>query len=88
MRDGSKNKQIGKHLTRCVSENHIKAPIIPFGTMVEYFPISAKDQSKLHQFGEKEVLPRFSFDVRYLREGVWKGVILVADIGELETLEA
>ena len=33
-----------------------KEPIIPFGSLVEYYPISAKDQSRIHQFGEK-VLP-------------------------------
>ena len=26
---------------------------MPFGAMVEYHPISAKDQSRLHQFGKK-----------------------------------
>ena len=31
-------------------------PVIPFGAMVEYHPISAKDQSRLHQFGGK-ILP-------------------------------
>ena len=31
-------------------------PVIPFGAMVEYHTISAKDQSGLHQFGSK-VLP-------------------------------
>ena len=31
-------------------------PIIPFGSLVEYYPISAKDQSRIHQFGKK-VLP-------------------------------
>ena len=31
-------------------------PVIPFGAMVEYHPISAKDLSRLHQFGAK-VLP-------------------------------
>ena len=34
----------------------LNGPVIPFGTMVEYHPISAKDQSRLHQF-EAEVLP-------------------------------
>ena len=29
-----------------------KGPIIPFGAMVEYHPISARDQSRLHQFGK------------------------------------
>ena len=33
-----------------------KGPIITFGSLVEYYPISAKDQSRIHQFGKK-VLP-------------------------------
>ena len=33
-----------------------KRPIIPFGSLVEYHPITAKDQSRIHQFGKK-VLP-------------------------------
>ena len=33
-----------------------KGPIIPFGSLVEYYPISAKNQSRIHQFGKK-VLP-------------------------------
>ena len=33
-----------------------KGPIIPFGSLVEYYPFTAKDQSRIHQFG-KEVLP-------------------------------
>ena len=28
-------------------------PVIPFGTMVENHTVSAKDQSRLHQFGTK-----------------------------------
>ena len=31
-------------------------PVIPFGAMVEYHPISAKNISRLHEFGPK-VLP-------------------------------
>ena len=34
----------------------VKGPIIPFGSLVEYHPITAKDQSRIHQFGKK-VLP-------------------------------
>ena len=30
-----------------------KGPIIPFGSLVEYYRISAKDQSRIHQFGKK-----------------------------------
>ena len=33
-----------------------KGSIIPFGSLVEYHPITAKDQSRIHQFGKK-VLP-------------------------------
>ena len=33
-----------------------KGPIIPCGSLVEYHPITAKDQSRIHQFGKK-VLP-------------------------------
>ena len=33
-----------------------KGPIIPFGSLVEYYLISAKDHSRIHQFGKK-VLP-------------------------------
>ena len=33
-----------------------KGPIIPFGSLVEYYPISAKDQSRIHQFGKKAYL--------------------------------
>ena len=33
-----------------------KGPIVPFGSLVEYYAITAKDQSRVHQFGKK-VLP-------------------------------
>ena len=36
--------------------DRFKGPVIVFGAMVEYHLISAKDQSRLHQFGKK-VLP-------------------------------
>ena len=38
--------------TKDVLEKHLKDPIIPFGSLVEYYPISAKDQSRIHQFGK------------------------------------
>ena len=34
----------------------VNGPVIPFGAIVEYNPISAKDQSRLRQFGA-EILP-------------------------------
>ena len=33
-----------------------EGPIIPLGSLVEYHPVSAKDLSRLHQFGKK-ILP-------------------------------
>ena len=36
-------------------------PVIPFGGMVEYHPISVKNLSRLHQFGPK-VLPGIFLD--------------------------
>ena len=36
-------------------------PVIPFGSLVEYHPITAKDQSRIHQFGEESftwIVPR------------------------------
>ena len=60
--------------------------VIPFGATVEYHPISAKDQSGLHQFRAK-VLPSCSLAARYTRE-VWKGDIVVANIEELEEMDA
>ena len=36
-----------------------EGPVIPFGAKVEYHPISAKDQSRLHQFGKQVSLGAF-----------------------------
>ena len=64
-----------------------KAPIIPFGSLVEYFPISSKDQSRIHQFGKKILRGLFLGYALYVGE-IWKGDILVADFEELETMNA
>ena len=64
-----------------------EGPIIPFGSLVEYYPISAKDQSRIHQFGKK-VLPGLFLGYALYAGGNWKGDILVADIEELETMDA
>ena len=64
-----------------------KGPIIPFGSLVEYHPISAKDQSRIHQFGKKVSPGLFLAYALYAGE-IWKGDILVADIEESETMDA
>ena len=48
----------------------LKGPIIPFGSLVEYHPITAKDQSRIHQFGKK-VLPGL-----FLGDALYAGVNL------------
>ena len=45
-----------------------KGPIIPFGSLVEYYPIFVKDQSRIHQFGKK-VLPGLFLDTLCTRGG-------------------
>ena len=64
-----------------------KGPIIPFGSLVEYHPVTAKDQSRIHQFGKKVFRGLFLGYALYAG-GIWKGDILVADIEELETMDA
>ena len=64
-----------------------KGPIIPFGSLVEYYTISAKDQSRILQFGKK-VLPGLLLGYALYTGGIWKGDIMVADIEELETMDA
>ena len=65
----------------------LKGPIFPFGSLVEYHPITAKDQSRIHQFGKK-VLPGLFLGYALYAGGIWKGDVLVADLEELETMDA
>ena len=53
----------------------------------EYSPISAKDQSRIHQFGKK-VLPGLFLGYALYAGGIWKGDVLIADLEELETMVA
>ena len=64
-----------------------KGPVIPFGSLVEYHPSTAKDQSRIHQFGKK-VLPGLFLGYALYAGGIWKGDVLVADLEELETMDA
>ena len=64
-----------------------KGLVVPFGAMVEYHSISAKDQPRLHQFGSK-VLPIIFFADVLRAGGIWNGDVMVADIEELEQMDA
>ena len=50
----------------------LKGPIIPFGAMVEYHPMSTRNQSRLHQFGKK-VLPSIFLGCEVIAVRIWKG---------------
>ena len=65
----------------------LKGPIIPFGSLAEYYPVTAKDQSGIHQFGKKVLPGLFLGDALYAG-GIWKGDVLIADLEELETMDA
>ena len=77
---------MGRLHTKDVLEN-LKGPIIPFGSLVEYYHISAKDQSRIHQFG-KNVLPGLFHGFALYAGGFWKGDVLIADLEVLETMDA
>ena len=55
--------------------------------MMEYHPISANDQSRLLQFGGK-VSPGIFLGYVLIAERIWKGDIVVADIEEVEKVDA
>ena len=65
----------------------IKGPIIPFGSLFEYYPVPAKYQSRIHRFG-KEVLPGLFLGYALYAGEIWKGDVLIADLEELETMDA
>ena len=62
-------------------------PVIPFGSLVEYHPITAKDQSESINLERKFYLD-CSSDTLSTRGGIWKGDVLIADLEELETMDA
>ena len=65
----------------------IRGPIIPFGAQVEYLLTSERDKARIHQFGKK-VLPGIFLGYALIAGRIWKENILIADIEELEKLDA
>ena len=61
-------------------------PIIPFGSKVEYHTITAKDQSRIHQFGKKVLPGLFLGDALYAGR-IRKCDVLIADLEEMETMD-
>ena len=64
-----------------------KRPIIPFGSLVEYYPITAKEQSRIHQFGKK-VLPGIFLGYEVIAKRIWKGDFSDSRFGRIRKLNA
>ena len=78
---------MGRRPMKDVFGQPFKGPIISFGSLAEYHPMTAKDQSRICQFGKK-VLPGLFLGYALYTGEIWKGDMLVADIEELETMDA
>ena len=61
---------MGRRLVKGRFGQPFKGPIIPFGSLVEYYPITAKDQSRIHQ---KEGFTWIVRRIRSLRGGNLEG---------------
>ena len=66
---------------------HLKDLLFHLVSLVEYYPITAKDHSRTHQFGKK-VLPGLFLGYALYAGGTWKGDVLIADLEELGTMDA
>ena len=60
---------------------------IPFGTLVEYITITAKDKSGVHQFG-KTTLKGFFLGCVPRAGGGWSGDLMTVDYADLHESEA
>ena len=78
---------MGRRPMKDVLGSHLKDPLFLLVHIVEYHPITAKDQSRIHQFGKK-VLPGLFLGYALYAGGIWKGDVLIADLEELETMDA
>ena len=67
--------------------DHSKDLLFHLVHLFEYHPSTAKDQSRIHQLGKK-VLPGLFLGYALYAGGIWKGDVLVADLEELETMDA
>ena len=64
-----------------------EGPTVPFGSLVEFHPLTAKDHQESINL-EKKFYLDCSSDTLCTRGGIWKGDVLVADLEELETMDA
>ena len=72
----------GKTLSERRFGEPFKRPIIPFGSMDEYHPMSPRDQARIHQLGKKK-LPGIFLVCELVAGIIWKGDFLIADLEDL-----
>ena len=65
----------------------LKGPIILFGALIEYHPISTRDQLRMHQMWQESCTRNLSW-ICTDRGVIRKGDILISDIEELERMDA
>ena len=78
---------MGRRPMKDVLGNHLKDLLFH---LVHWLSITLqlrKDQSRIHPFGKK-VLPGLFLGYALYAGGIWKGDVLVADLEELETMDA
>ena len=78
---------MGRHHMKDAMEHLLKNQLSRLVHFFEYYPITSKDQSRIHQFGKK-VLPGLFLGYALYAGGIWKGDVLIADLEELETMDA
>ena len=62
---------MGRRPMKDVLGNHLMDRLFHLRSLVEYYPISAKDQSRIHQYGKK-VLPGLFLGYALYAGGIWK----------------
>ena len=78
---------MGRRPMKDVLGNHLQDLLFHLVHWLSITSITAKDQSRIHQFGKK-VLPGLFLGYALYAGRIWKGDMMVADIEELETMNA
>ena len=78
---------MGRLPLKAVLGNHLKDRLFHLVHWLSITLFLRKDQSRIHQFGKK-VLPGLFLGYALYAVRIWKGDVLVADLEELETMDA
>ena len=64
---------------RCLGQP-FNGPIFPFGSLVQYHPVTVKDEWRIRQCVKKVVSFGLFFGYALYARGIWKGDVLIADL--------